>query len=91
MTLNDLLKVAEYRLNLRSLKILLALRETKTATMSTISASTKVSPPALTRLADHLEVCGYAARRFSADRRVTWLDLTPSGEAVLADIEGGEP
>jgi DNA-binding MarR family transcriptional regulator len=52
-----------------------------------LAAAEQVSPPAMTRIVDHLEARGLVARRVDpSDRRVTLLALTPAGTRTLAGM-----
>lgn len=55
---------------------------------TTISAQLTTRVPDVTRLVDRLEQAGLASRlRSKTDRRVVRVDITPEGEALLAEID----
>lgn len=77
----------DYHLGNSTLGILAYLHEHGTGSLVTLARAARLSTAATTGLADRLVALGYAARRPSiADRRVVWLDITPSGTATLEDI-----
>lgn len=77
----------DYHLGTSTLGILAYLHEHGTGSLVTLARAARLSTAAVTGLADRLVALGYAARRPStADRRVVWLDITPSGTATLEDI-----
>jgi DNA-binding MarR family transcriptional regulator len=53
-------------------------------TLGALAARESVQPPSMTRIVAALEAMGHVARVVDpADRRITRIALTPSGEAVL--------
>lgn len=77
----------DYTLGTSTLAVLAYLHEHGRGSLATLARTTRISTAAITGLADRLVTLGYAERRPSiADRRVIWLDITPSGTATLEDI-----
>ncbi|MDQ2726271.1 MAG: MarR family transcriptional regulator [Actinomycetota bacterium] len=57
------------------------------ASLGELAATERIAPPSMTRIVARLEEQGFVRRRHdSTDRRVSRLEITPSGEALIAEI-----
>ena len=66
---------------------LFKIRQTRTATVAEIARAMQTDAGAMTRLLDRLEKKGLCKRvRSTEDRRVVMLELTPEGEASIAEV-----
>lgn len=58
------------------------------ASLGELAATERIAPPSMTRIVARLEEQGFVRRRHdSTDRRVSRLEITPSGEALLAETQ----
>ncbi|MDQ6838188.1 MAG: MarR family transcriptional regulator [Actinomycetota bacterium] len=56
------------------------------ASLGELAATERIAPPSMTRIVARLEERGFVCRRHDAtDRRVSRLEITPAGEAVVAE------
>jgi DNA-binding MarR family transcriptional regulator len=56
------------------------------ASLGELAATERIAPPSMTRIVARLEEQGFVHRRpDEADRRVSRLEITPTGEALLAE------
>jgi DNA-binding MarR family transcriptional regulator len=68
---------------------LFKIRKAKTMTVAELARSLEMDAGAMTRLLDRLEKKGLCKRvRSTEDRRVVQVELTPEGEAAIADVPG---
>jgi DNA-binding MarR family transcriptional regulator len=66
---------------------LFKIRKAKTMTVAELARSLEMDAGAMTRLLDRLEKKGLCKRvRSTEDRRVVQVELTPEGEAAIADV-----
>lgn len=56
------------------------------ASLGELAATERIAPPSMTRIVARLEEQGFVRRRHdSTDRRVSRLEITPTGEALLSE------
>lgn len=82
-------QLAELRLGFSQLAALYAISGTETLTVAELAERLGRSPSATSRLVSSLESRGYVRRHEeAADRRQRVLEVTPNGQALLAQLDG---